>query len=539
MMRIRLLGACVVIALLCGVFFRFYHIDRKVFWDDEIYSAMRIVGYREEDVIKRAAAAHVAADLQAILHPDSLQRDPAVMDTVEGLIHEEPQHPPVYFALAHLWSNSFGDSVRTLRLFSAIIGVLAIPAMFWLCFELFGTSRAGWIGAALIATSPVAVLYSQQIRDYSLWTVAILVMGASLLRAMRLQTVRAWALYTVALVFGLYVYILSLVTALGFAAFVAVDGWKRRSTKLYASISFATGFLLFLPWFLVLIRGMDAARRGTATILAQRLGVAEILHRLLGSLRLNFFDYNLQSTALSLALSLPVALLVAYALYFCVRTLRLRSWAFIVTLLVFATVPIVAHDLLLGGILTSQTRYFIPAYLACDLALVGLFDAVLAGAAIGLRPVLWSAVFVLLLAGRVSSCALSAQATTWWTTFDERSIPIAQTINTSPDPLFVSDNYIGYVLSVAEYLRPDVAVHIRSSCYVCVNKEQEGFDTQFDTQFDRQLAGSSDIYLLGPSTALQSAVQARLGRLDQHARYWCIDVRDNCESRLRLWRWVQ
>lgn len=534
-MKITLLSACVAIALSCGLFFRFYHLDRKVFWDDEIYSAIRIVGEREDAVIKLAAAARTAADLQAILHPDPRRHDASLQGTIDGLIREDPEQAPVYYALAHLWSNGFGDSVRALRLFSAVVGVLTIPAMFWLCFELFRSLRAGWIGAALIATSPVAVLYSQQIRVYSLWTVALLVMGASLLRALRLQTIRAWALYAAALACGLYVDILSILTAVGFAVFVMLDAWQRREARPYALMSFAAGFLAFSPWLIVFVAGLEAVHRGAAIMLEQRFGTVYILQKLVASLRLNFFDYNVQSTGLSLLLSLMVLLLVGYALYFCCRTLPLRAWAFIVALLFFATAPIVVHDLLFGGMLTAQTRYLIPAYLACDLALVGLFDSVLAGAASGVLARVWSAVLVVLLAGRVSSCAVSAEATSWWTTFDERSIAIAQTINASPNPLFVSDNYIGYVLSVAEYLRPNVAVIIRSVCYHCVTKEKGAVATHFG----RQLAGSSDVYLLGPSPTLQSSVQAALDRLDRRTRYWCIDVRGNCTSQLRLWRWVQ
>ncbi len=531
--RITLLGVCVAIALSCGFFFRFYHIDRKVFWDDEIYSAIRIVGYREDDVIRIAAAARTAADLQGIVHPGSLRRDPSVQDTVVGLVLEDPEHAPLYYVLAHLWSNRLGDSVRALRMFSAVIGVLAIPAMFWLCFELFRSPRAGWIGAALIATSPIAVLYSQQIREYSLWTVALSVMGAALLRALRLQTISAWAVYAAALAFGLYIDTLTIFTAAGFAAFVALDGWKRRGTKPYALIAFAVGFLAFSPWLLVLVRGSDAVLRGASIMLKERFGAAYILERLIASLRLNFFDYNVQSMGLSLILSLPVLALVGYALYFC-RTLPLRVWGFIAALLLFPIVPLLVHDLLFGGMLTAQTRYLIPAYLACDLALVGLFNSVLTGAARGIRAAMWSAVFLVVLAGRFSSAAVSAQATSWWTSFDERSIPIARTINAAPNPLFVSDNYIGYVLSVAEYLRPNVAVQIRSTCYLCVAKENE----EAGMHFDPQLAGPSDIYLLGPSPTLQANVRVALNRWDR-TRYWCIDVRANCASPLKLWRWVQ
>jgi uncharacterized membrane protein len=527
-------GACVAIAIVCGLFFRFYHVERKVFWDDEIFSAMRIVGDREESVIKAAAEARTAADLQAILHPGPLRAKNSVFATVDGLINEEPQHPPIYFVLAHLWSDPFGDSLKALRMFSAVVSVLALPAMFWLCFELFGSARAGWIGVALIATSPVAVLYAQELRDYGLWTVALLLLGASLLRAMRLQTPRAWALHAAMLAFSLYVYVLSLVTALGLAVFVALDSRKQRRPA-FGWLSFAAGFALFLPWLAIIVTRFDQVSRGTATIFAQRSSAAYTLQKLAGSLRLNFFDYNLQATRLNLALSILVLALVAYALYFLWRTTPFRTWGFVFALLTSATVPIVAHDLLFSGMLTAQTRYFIPAFLAADLALVGLFGAVLASASFGRTARIWSAVFALVLLGRISSCAVSSQATSWWNDFDERSIAVAQTINASAKPLFVSDNYISYVLSVAEYLRPDIPVSVRASCYLCSMKSV----TVVGADFGEQLRRSSDVYLLGPSQVLQARVEGSLERSRGRARYWCIDIRKNCAGELRLWRWVE
>lgn len=41
---------------------------------------------------------------------------------------------------------------------------------------------------ALIAVSPFHVLYAQEAREYSLWTVTILLSSAALLRAMRVKT---------------------------------------------------------------------------------------------------------------------------------------------------------------------------------------------------------------------------------------------------------------------------------------------------------------------------------------------------------------
>jgi uncharacterized membrane protein len=535
--RLTPLVVCVFIAVVFGIFFRFYHIDRKVFWDDEIFSAIRIAGYSEQTVIKAAAEARTAGELQAILHSDTSRRRNSLLATLSGLINEEPQHTPMYFVLGHLWSSVFGDSVKNLRLFSAVLGVLALPAMFWLCAELYGSARAGWIGTALLATAPIAVLYSQEMRDYELWTVAILLTGASLLRAMRLQTVRSWILFAVLLAFSLYVFVLSIFIALGFAVFVALSSWKNQRIMRYACASFAAAVFLFSPWLAVIALKIGEVNRGMSTLFTHRYGVSYIMQRSFGSLRLNFFDYNAQSTGLNLILSILVFALFAYAMYFLRRKSSFRTWGFVLALMLPATIPLIVHDLLFSGMLTVQTRYFTPAFLAADLALVGLFDAVLDSSMTGavMQARTWNVIFVAVLLGRISSCAISSQATSWWNDFDEHSITLARTINASPRPVFLSDNYISYVLSVAEYLRPDVPVNVRSACYLCTSAV---ITAQADRDFSAELRVSTDVYALGPSQTLQTGLESSLNHSAKRPRYWCIDVRKNCLSTLRLWRWV-
>ncbi len=46
--------ALAVLAMALGIVFRFYHIDRKVYWGDEAYTSLRILGRLESDLIARA-----------------------------------------------------------------------------------------------------------------------------------------------------------------------------------------------------------------------------------------------------------------------------------------------------------------------------------------------------------------------------------------------------------------------------------------------------------------------------------------------------
>ncbi len=75
--------------------------------------------------------------------------------------------PPLYYALAWLWTQVTGTGEWGLRSFSALAGVLTVPVVFLLGAELRGR-RTGIIAAALVATNPMLVWYSQEGRSYAL-----------------------------------------------------------------------------------------------------------------------------------------------------------------------------------------------------------------------------------------------------------------------------------------------------------------------------------------------------------------------------------
>ncbi|MBI3958217.1 MAG: glycosyltransferase family 39 protein [Chloroflexi bacterium] len=79
-------------------------------------------------------------------------------------------HPPLYYALFHLWLTGFGSaSPLLLRAFSVLIGLLSLPAIWWLA-RVFYPSRprvALW-ALLLLAFSPIHIFYSQEVRMYGL-----------------------------------------------------------------------------------------------------------------------------------------------------------------------------------------------------------------------------------------------------------------------------------------------------------------------------------------------------------------------------------
>ncbi len=158
-----LLSACLLIGI--GVFFRLYHPENLALSDDEVITAMHVVGLTESEVVERAADLRTVSDLRAVLHPSSKLR--SYLATINALEKEDPQHPPLYYLVARAWVSVFDTSRQSLRTLSALIGIVTLPCMFWLCMELFRSSRVAWVGTAILAVSPVNVLYSHEMREYS------------------------------------------------------------------------------------------------------------------------------------------------------------------------------------------------------------------------------------------------------------------------------------------------------------------------------------------------------------------------------------
>ncbi|HEY9885302.1 MAG TPA: hypothetical protein V6C98_16970, partial [Thermosynechococcaceae cyanobacterium] len=122
--------------LVLGIFFRCTHLDHKVYWRDEAFTSLRVSGFTVADVRHQLFDGHEIgkADLQIY---QQLSAAKSWRDTVQSLVVEDSQHPPLYYLLARGWMQYFGSSVAAIRSLSALLGVLVLPSLYWLCLELF------------------------------------------------------------------------------------------------------------------------------------------------------------------------------------------------------------------------------------------------------------------------------------------------------------------------------------------------------------------------------------------------------------------
>jgi mannosyltransferase len=76
--------------------------------------------------------------------------------------------PPLYFIVCHYLVKFFGYTILTLRIFSAVVGVLGILAIYYLGKEMFDR-KVGTISAVFLLFNFFHIFYSQEARVYSLF----------------------------------------------------------------------------------------------------------------------------------------------------------------------------------------------------------------------------------------------------------------------------------------------------------------------------------------------------------------------------------
>jgi uncharacterized membrane protein len=491
----------VFVLLAMGVAFRFANLDLKVYGHDESHTLVRVAGFTRGEVKQRLVNGREIGieDLQKFQRPN-LERDWTY--TVKALAADDRQHTPIYFMMARLWAEWFGSSPAATRSLPALLSLLMLPCMYWLCRELFSSSLVGWIAMAIVAISPLHVLYAQEARPYSLLGLAALLSSAVLLRAMRVQTRWAWLGYAVTVAFSLYSQLLFGLVLLGHGVYVAAMERFRMSHLTIAYIlSAIAGIITFTPWLIIVAANFSAVE-SLMSWTAKALPFASMVKAWAGDFGRSFIDSGFMGPdfssnrhlgffALLIALNLVVAGMVLYSLWFLWRNASNRVWLFVFILIGSASLPLIVADLVLGWHLSTAGRYLLPAYLGIQLAVSYLLAATMLVTSSVWHRRIWQQAGMLLALGGVISCLFMSQAAVWWNRSHVYHNPsIARIINRSSQALLINEGTAMEDLFSLSYL-----LKTGTRLQLVGNTAPEIADT------DR------DIFLFRPSEALRKKLE--------------------------------
>ncbi|MEG4861093.1 glycosyltransferase family 39 protein [Microcoleus sp. K1-B6] len=464
------------IGILLGIGFRFFEIDRKLYWHDEAYTSIRAAGFTRQEIDDELFQNRIfpAPQLQKYqrIKPGSTEAD-----TIRSLALEDPQHPPLYFLMARWWMQQFGSSLTASRTLPAILSLLSLPLMYALAQELFASNLAALLATALLALSPFDILFAQTARQYSLLTATVIGSSWLLLRAVRLRGWKNWVFYSLTIALGFYTHPFFSLTLIGHGVFIISYWLFVKKTKLRGHVTnsqfflaVTAGLILYLPWIYVLATNLG---RASATTDWTRVSPGWLYLVKLWTLSFTalFFDFDFGFDNIwTYLLRLPFLLLIATALYTICRRASTSNWLFIVTSIFVPFLILALPDLILGGKRSAVSRYLISCFPGVQLAV-----AYLLASNVKTQQRFWQVILALVFTASIASCTVSGFSDTWWSKdLSYFNAEVAKIINKEAianrsikDTIVISDRgndftNMGDLLSLSYLLDKDVRLMLMS-----------------------------------------------------------------------------
>ena len=431
----------IIVVLILGIFFRFVNVDRKVFWHDEVHTALRISGYDTPQTKAQIFTGQVI-DIAAIQKFQKINPDKNVVNTIISLATDDPHHPPLYYVLTRIWAQLFGDSVASLRIPSVIISLLVLPLAYWFCWELFHSSLVAWFAVSFFAISPFQVIYAQEAREYSLWIVMVLLVNIAFLRANRLNNISSWVVYSLSLTASYYTAIFAIPVAIGQGIYTLIQNkFNPNRNILNHFIAGLISVLLFSPWLWVIIKYKDIIDKGNAWRNSRPFVWISMIQLWGLNISTNFADISLDINHFSnYIFPIAFALFFAYAIYFLIRNTEQKIWLLLIILLISPVVYVIIPDIIMGTVISSVSRYFIPWYTAIPIIFAYVISQKIIQNGVGNQR-LYQTVFLGIITSSIISCAVASQSDAWWNKgYLGSSISLgAKIVNQSIKPLVIAD----------------------------------------------------------------------------------------------------
>jgi uncharacterized membrane protein len=492
MMPKRILSILLAIAIAIGIGFRFLEIGRKLYWHDEVYTSLRAAGYSMSEVSDEIFTDRIFSP-KDLLKYQQLKPNSTLSDTVRSLAIEDPQHPPLYYALSRFWIQIFGSDIPSMRLVAALLSLLGLPLMYGLAMELFGDSLVALLAVAFLALSPFDVLFAQIARQYSLLTVMAIASSFCLLRAMRLKSLPSWGIYTIANAIGLYTHPFFSFTIIGHGVYaLGLRLWNARDRRdsqartffLQYLISVGATLILYGPWLVVLAGNYQRALSSTSWT-GGEISWLFVSKLWMLSFTALFLDLDIGFDSVwTYILRLPIVCLIFVGLYAIARKTSRETWLLVVTSIFVPFLILVLPDIILGGRRSSVSRYLIACFPAVQLTV-----AYLLAKNLGIREPLvsltatervkaesqffgihwlWRGILSLLFTCSILSCSVSAMSNTWWSNVPSYfNAEVSDKINAMSQPLLLVDEgedgtNVGDLFSLTYRLQDKVRLQLSS-----------------------------------------------------------------------------
>lgn len=492
------------IVLILGIFFRISNLDVKPIWVGEADTFSIISGYSESEVIDKILTVGAAQNSPVEIGTFLKYRYPNSEKNIGEILHKlsTRDRAPLYYLLARYWVELFGSSVTTLRSVSAVLSLLAMPCIYWLCLELFEVPLIGWMAMALLAVSPIQVIYAQDAGSNSLFIVVVLLSGAALLWALRTQKQLAWAIYMVALILGLYTQYLFILVVLGYLIYVlSIESWRFTRRLRWFWLTTCLGFLTFIPWLAIVMGHISVSQVVSHWKTQTHLTIPGAIALWAENISLIFMDLvdpkaseysGFGKFGFYLLTPLIIAL-VGYSIYLLRSITPKRAYLFILISIGSTAFPLITIDAILGGNQQIWPTNLFPCFLGIQISVAHLLSSqlFLNFSRRNWYRKLWLAIVTFIITIGIIFCAFIGQADTWWNHYGgEDTLSFTQIVGRAKNPLIVVDRQ--RLESIIFYnLKPEVKL-------LFIQDEKLALDS---------FPSATDVFFVNPNPALQAELK--------------------------------
>lgn len=213
--KVCIWAALILITILASAL-RLYRLDYQSLWFDELHSVV----------------------------------SSAPENSVQSIIEYcKSDQPPSYFLFIHYLFKLISYEAQTARLGSALLGILSIPAIFWLARE-FGNSQVAIVASLLCSVNYFHIYYSQEARFYSMLFLFSTLSYLYFVRSFKYQKIIDFLAYVFVTIILLYTHYYGIVIfvaqAISFVVLIAYS--KSRKFIIYGLLSAVLVGIGYLPW---------------------------------------------------------------------------------------------------------------------------------------------------------------------------------------------------------------------------------------------------------------------------------------------------
>jgi uncharacterized membrane protein len=233
-----------LIIIIIGTALKFYRLDNKLFWFDEICTVQHTSGIPDGKYpglipLNEIKNINFYSDLYHLN-----KQNYTIGSQLKGLF-SSTQLTPLHYSFLMFWHRIVGDDNIDYRLFGIFIFIITLPFFFLLARKLFKSNLAGWGAVSLYAVSPYINLFAQEARYYILLAFFIIVLHYLFLLLIQYNKIKWWIAYSLIAIMAMYTSFISCIIIFGhfiYVCFLKNELWFKFSINLFIIL------LVYSPW---------------------------------------------------------------------------------------------------------------------------------------------------------------------------------------------------------------------------------------------------------------------------------------------------